>query len=208
MDKIVSPEIVTKIPAVVREVIEAIETDMTFRQLLELAGALKAAQQNGLTTEMVPGYPLYIDGVSYWMPDVEELRFAVATGLGVDVDSNIKQRAAKTANEYSESIPQEAGKIPEGGDKIGRPIRNSEDYSSVRRYYDRQGNEISYDPTDALNEYNSNSENSGNRNYDSRNYDSPSENSQRYDSQPQNSNNTVDEPFEDVPIRGNSDRRQ
>ena len=99
MDKVVSPDIITKIPAVVREVIDAIETDMTFRQLLEIAGALKAAQQNGLATEMVPGYPLYIDGVSYWMPDVEELRFAVAAGHGVNVDSSIKQRAQKTASE-------------------------------------------------------------------------------------------------------------
>ena len=127
MDKIVSPDIITKIPAGVREVIDAIETDMTFRQLLEIAGALKAAQSNGLTTEMVPGYPLYIDGISYWMPDVEELRFAVATGLGVNVDSDIKQRAQKTASEYNESIPQGAGEIPDGGDRIGRPIRNSDD---------------------------------------------------------------------------------
>ena len=180
---------------------------MTFRQLLELAGALKAAQQNGLTTEMVPGYPLYIDGISYWMPDVEELRYAVATGLGVNVDSSIKQRAAKTADEYNQSIPQGAGEIPAGGERIGRPIRNSEDYSSARKYYDRQGNELVYDNSNnSSNNYNSNSENSRGRNSDSRNYDSSQENSSLYDSRSQNSN-VVDEPFEDIPVRGESNRR-
>ena len=209
MDKIVSPDIITKIPSVVREIVDAIETDMTFRQLLELAGALKAAQQNGLTTEMVPGYPLYIDGVSYWMPDVEELRFAVATGLGVNVDSSIKQRAAKTATEYNESIPQGAGEIPEGGERIGRPIRNSDDYSSARQYYDRQSDYNN--STNALNDYNYRNETSSRRNSSTENYyndRTAQENSSRYDSQPQTStsSNIVDEPFADVPSRGETSK--
>ncbi len=210
LDKIVSPEIIIKIPAVVREVIDAIETDMTFRQLLEIAGALKAAQQNGLTTEMVPGYPLYIDGVSYWMPDVEELRFAVAAGLGVNVDSNIKQRAQKTASEYNESIPQGAGKIPEGGDRIGRPIRNSEDYSSARQYYNRQTGDDYNDSTDALNDYNN--ENSSRRNSSTEShYDDRQrlENYSRDDSDSTSLNSdsvTVDEPFSDMPMRGETSK--
>ena len=61
MDKITSPEIVTRIPKIAREVIEAVETDM------------------------VPGYPLYIEDISYWIPDVEELRISVADALGIAV---------------------------------------------------------------------------------------------------------------------------
>lgn len=125
MDKIISPDIVTRIPAVVREITDAIDTDMTFRQLLEVAGALKAAQQNGLHADMVPGYPLYIDGISYWIPDVEELRFAFAEGLGISVDSDIKRRARDAASEYSSSIPSNAREIPEGEENIGKPVRNS-----------------------------------------------------------------------------------
>ena len=224
MDKIVSPDIITKIPAVVREVIDAIETDMTFRQLLEIAGALKAAQSNGLATEMVPGYPLYIDGISYWMPDVEELRFAVATGLGVNVDSSIKQRAQKTASEYNESIPQGAGEIPAGGDRIGRPIRNSDDYSNARRDYDRRSNDNYSNSTDTVNDYSSSSESSSRRNSSStsttstENYSDnrqtsdrqTSENYSRSDSDSTSystTSNTVDEPFADVPQRGVSNGR-
>ena len=207
MDKIVSPDIITKIPAVVREVIDAIETDMTFRQLLEIAGALKAAQANGLATEMVPGYPLYIDGVSYWMPDVEELRFAVATGLGVNVDSSIKQRAQKTASEYNESIPQGAGEIPEGGDRIGRPIRNSDDYSNTRRDYDRQSSS-NYNNSRTADDYNDRNETSSRRNSttSTENYSDDRQTSENYSRS--ETSNTVDEPFADIPSRDSNRGRE
>lgn len=136
MKKVTSPEIIPRIPAIIREVADAVDTDMTFRQLLELAGALKAARENGLETAMVPGRPLYIDGISYWVPDVEELRFAVASGLGVSVDSTLRKRNEKVAGEYMDSIPDDARDIPEGADNIG-------DYSerpreTLREYYDRR----------------------------------------------------------------------
>ena len=210
MDKIVSPDIITRIPAVVREIVDAIETDMTFRQLLEIAGALKVAQQNGLATEMVPGYPLYIDGISYWMPDVEELRYAVAAGLGVSVDSDIKQRAEKTASEYNQSIPSTAGEIPEYGENIGRPIRNSNDYSNARQYYERR-NYPEPSRESSTDERNQNSQNL----YEERRRteDIPStqtdndRNFERDRSLERDRNfSTVDEPFDDVPTRGESSK--
>ena len=123
MDKVTSPEIVPRIPKIVREVIDAVETDMSLRQLLELAGALKAAQQNGLETDMVPGYPLYIDDISYWIPDVELLRISVADALGIHVDPYLRERFERDAREYKDSIPSGARDVPEGEDNIGRPVR-------------------------------------------------------------------------------------
>ena len=125
MDKVTSPEIVPRIPKIVREVIDAVETDMSLRQLLELAGALKAAAQNGLETDMVPGYPLYIDDISYWIPDVELLRISVADALGISVDPYLRERFERDAREYRDSIPEGAKDIPEGEDNIGKPVRES-----------------------------------------------------------------------------------
>ena len=125
MDRVTSPEIVTRIPKIVREVIDAVETDMSLRQLLELAGSLKAAQQNGLETDMVPGYPLYIDEISYWIPDVELLRISVADALGIAVDPYLRERFERDAREYNDSIPDGAKDIPDGEDNIGKPVRES-----------------------------------------------------------------------------------
>lgn len=123
MDKVTSPEIIPRIPKIAREVIDAVETDMSLRQLLELAGSLKAAQKNGLETDMVPGYPLYIDDISYWIPDVELLRISVADALGITVDPYLRDRFEREAREYHESIPSGARNIPEGEDNIGKPVR-------------------------------------------------------------------------------------
>ena len=133
MDKVTSPEIVPRIPKIVREVIDVVETDMSLRQLLELAGALKAAQKNGLESDMVPGYPLYIDDISYWIPDVELLRISVADALGISVDPELRERFERAAREYNDSIPSGAKDIPEGEDNIGAPVRDRRRTSSDRR---------------------------------------------------------------------------
>ena len=125
MDKVTSPEIIPRIPKIAREVIDAVETDMSLRQLLELAGALKAAQKNGLETDMVPGYPLYIDDISYWIPDVELLRISVADALGITVDPYLRERFERDAREYHESIPDGAKDIPDGEEFIGNPVRET-----------------------------------------------------------------------------------
>ena len=136
MEKVMSPSFIPRIPAVLREVIDAVDTDMTTRQLLELAGALKSAQQNGLETDMVPGYPLYIEDVSYWIPDIAELQYAMATGLGVNVDSKLKNRFKRIADEYTESIPENIR-------NSYRPDDTEESYTPRRADYDT---EESYTP--------------------------------------------------------------
>lgn len=226
LDKIISPDIVTRIPAVVREITEAIDTDMTFRQLLEIAGALKAAQSNGLQTDMVPGYPLYIDGISYWIPDVEELRFAVATGLGVSVDSDIKKRAREAATDYSSSIPSDASEIPADGENIGRAVRsrnydNREYYDYDERNFGRTQESYSrdrdYTETTPQRNYDETPRNSERTERTNTDYDSSSINRREdYDgrqdsrytepeparSDRSNISDTVEEPFEEVPTRG------
>lgn len=135
MDKITSPEIITHIPDIIREVMYAVDTDMTFRELLGFAGALKAAQSNGLVTDMVPGYPLYIDEISYWIPDVEEIQYAMAEGLGFSVDANLRRRTERVANEYRDSIPDNAVEIPEGAENIGTSTRRNTERDYTRYDY-------------------------------------------------------------------------
>ena len=155
LDKIMSPAFIPRIPAVIREVADAIDTDMTFRQLLELAGALKAAQANGIRTDMVPGYPLYIDEISYWIPYVDELQYSMARLLEVDVDYKIKNRAESLAREYKDSIPSSARQIPDDADE---PIGNSDyhssyDDNSYDDYYETPRENNSYDDSSRYDDY-------------------------------------------------------
>lgn len=104
MDKVTSPAIIPKLPSVIGEVMSSVKTDLSFRQLLEFAGTLKEAQKNGLKTEMVPGKPLYIDGVSYWIPDLQKLRTTLAETLGITLNASEKAQLERTQHEYESSI--------------------------------------------------------------------------------------------------------
>lgn len=119
MDKVTSPSIIPKLPTVIKEVIGSVKTDLSFRQLLEFAGTLKEAQKNGLKTEMVPGRPLYISGVSYWIPDVEKLRTTLAETLGIQLSPSARHRLEQAAQEYERSIPANATEVPASDHSIG-----------------------------------------------------------------------------------------
>ncbi len=119
MDKVTSPAIIPKLPTVIKEVMSSVKTDLSFRQLLEFAGTLKEAQKNGLKTEMVPGRPLYISGVSYWIPDVEKLRTTLAETLGIQLSPSARHRLEQAAREYESSIPANATEVPASDHSIG-----------------------------------------------------------------------------------------
>ena len=125
MEKVTSPAIVARLPAVIRECMGAVETDLSFRQILELAGSIKEAQGNGLRAEMLPGRPLYIDEVSYWVPDLTETRTRLASTLGITMSQKARAEMEREQREYEASIPRTAREVPPGDTSLGRPDRRS-----------------------------------------------------------------------------------
>ena len=139
MEKIVSPAIIPKLPAVIKEVMDSIETDLSFRQLLEFAGTLKESKNNGLKTDMVPGKPLYTEGISYWIPDLNKLRLTVADTLGVSLSGKYKTKMEADIREYENSIPAGASEVPASDTSIGRA--RPSDSSKNRRKEDKADKE-------------------------------------------------------------------
>ncbi len=136
MNQFTSPSILMKLPTVMQEVMGSVRTNLSVRQLLEFAGTLKSAQKYGLRTDMVPGRPLYIDGISYWIPDISEMRFIIAEGLGIQVSSSMRSNFERAAREYENSIPSSATEIPESDNSIGKayssPKSSSKDKDKER----------------------------------------------------------------------------
>ncbi len=143
VDQVTSPSIIPRLPSVIREIADSLKTDLSIRQLLEFAGTLKEAQKHSMSTEMVPGRPLYIDGISYWIPDVEELRFSIAENLGVTINSRMRMNFERAAREYEESIPATATEVPESDTSIGRAV-SAEESSNFTKHRAR----IERDDTD------------------------------------------------------------
>ncbi len=112
MDRLTSPSIITKIPAIISEVVDCIDTDLSVKQMIELMAAMKDAQSRGLQTEMLPGRPMYIGGISYWLPDLSKLRTTIANTLDVQMTSNLRSAMEREMMEYESSVPDDAQEIP------------------------------------------------------------------------------------------------
>ncbi|WP_026760054.1 LCP family protein [Selenomonas ruminantium] len=103
--KVISPSVLPKLPKLVEEVKSAIQTDMSLTELVEFAGKLKSVHDNGLSAQMVPGQPAYIKDVSYWIPDITDLRSLMAEQLGLELSEGEKQRAQADEDAYMKTLP-------------------------------------------------------------------------------------------------------
>lgn len=104
MDQVASPMIIPRLPSIIREVSKTVDTDLSVRQLLELAGSLKEAQKNGLKTEMIQGTPMYIDDISYWVPDISDVRTALAETLDIKLSAAQISAMEREEFEYNSSL--------------------------------------------------------------------------------------------------------
>lgn len=129
MNEVTTPSVITKIPAIIREVSSVVKSDMSTTDMLSLAKILSDAQKKGLKTDMVPGKPAFISDVSYWLPDVVALRQHMADTLGVKMEDKYVVATKKEAADYETSIPREmkivetpkAPTTPKPGDKPDKP---------------------------------------------------------------------------------------
>lgn len=112
MDKLTSPAIIPRLPSIISEIVDSINTDLTVKQMIEFAAALKEAQSYGLQTEMLPGRPMYIGGISYWIPDLSKLRATVANTLDVNISPDFRSATQREMLEYENSVPDDAQEIP------------------------------------------------------------------------------------------------
>ena len=121
MDKLVSPTIIPKLPAIVSAVSDSVETDMSVSEILSFLGTLQDAKDNGLKSEMLPGKPVYIEGISYWVPDISKTRQILANTLGIKINQSITTSIHEDNIEYEESIPDNAVEATEK-ERIKREI--------------------------------------------------------------------------------------
>lgn len=125
MDKLTSPSIIPQIPTIISEISKSVKTDLSIREMLEFAGTLRESQKNGLKTDMVPGRPLYIEGISYWIPDISKLRNTLAENLGITMNSSMRSAMERESAEYENSIPSGATAVPSNDNSIGHSISSS-----------------------------------------------------------------------------------
>ena len=77
MKKATSPNIILNLPSIYSEVMNSVNTNIPIKDVTPFVKLAKNADLSKLKTEMVPGRPEYIDGLSYWIADEEGLEIMV-----------------------------------------------------------------------------------------------------------------------------------
>lgn len=103
-DQLISPQLLPRLSGVIDEVKNAVETDLTARQLLSLAKRLKDAERRPVML-MVEGAPAYLGDVSYWIPNIIETRAALFEGVGKTFPASMREEAEHDASVYRSEMP-------------------------------------------------------------------------------------------------------
>lgn len=72
--KFKDPEIIWKLPAIIREIRNNVKTDLSYETILKLANRFRNIDQSCLRIRTVPGEAQYIGKVSYFIADMEKFR--------------------------------------------------------------------------------------------------------------------------------------
>lgn len=82
VDSVVSPLTLFRLPRIVYACVSAIDTDMPTIEMVKLMPTAMLAAHNGLVKIFADGEPTYINGVSYWSLDIQNLRAKMACVMG------------------------------------------------------------------------------------------------------------------------------
>lgn len=125
MEKVLSPDILPRLPQLVEEIRSAVETDMPLTEMAAMAQLLPSVREHGLESVMAPGRPAYLEDVSYWLPDIMRLRALVSGQMGAELADRALANAEKVRAEYDESLPKGLTVLEENTGAAGR--RKAED---------------------------------------------------------------------------------
>ncbi len=107
LQEIAQPRVITKLPDLIKEFAAAVKTDMPTKEMVKLIPIINDTAKSGLHTEWVTGTPCWIQGVSYWLPDIKELRAKVGEIQGITMDERYIQGTQRLEREYANSVPRE-----------------------------------------------------------------------------------------------------
>ena len=103
--EIASKNIIAKVPGVSKQIMSMVKTDLSLKEMVELGNVMRdMMEKDGMKMSMVPGEPEYIDGISYWIPDVPKLRQQMAEMQGVKITEKFNENTKKLEQEYKNSV--------------------------------------------------------------------------------------------------------
>jgi anionic cell wall polymer biosynthesis LytR-Cps2A-Psr (LCP) family protein len=137
--KVLSPTIVTKVPGIIKEVNNAVNTNIPVQDITPFLNTAKEINLNQIESKMLPGKAEYINGISYWVPDMQAAEIMVDNLIRNKSYINNKEYHLKVLNGVGESgaASNTAELLEKYGFNISK-IGNADKYdyeSSVVKYF-------------------------------------------------------------------------
>ncbi|RAK10312.1 LytR family transcriptional attenuator [Halanaerobium saccharolyticum] len=145
LSKLLSPSIVPKIPGIIKEANEAVNTNIPIQDITPFLNTAKEIDLSQIESKMLPGTARYINGISYWVPDIEESE--------IMVDSLVRNKSYIKNKEYQLRVLNGVGRAGAASntaellEKYGfqiADIGNADRYdyqSSIIKYYTQKDRE-------------------------------------------------------------------
>lgn len=106
-EKITSADMLLHVPGLTKQLTSMISTNLPVTDMMEIGKALHTmVTSSGLVMNTVPGTPQYIDGVSYWLPDITELRSEMVAMQGAEMSAHYKKAAEIMEAEYQKAVEE------------------------------------------------------------------------------------------------------
>ncbi|MFR4650917.1 MAG: LCP family protein [Phascolarctobacterium sp.] len=104
-DRITSADMLLHIPGLAKQLTSMVKTDMPISDMIELGRVLHSmVKEKGLAMATVPGTPKYIDGISYWLPDITDLREQMVKMQGAQMTERYQSAAELMEKEYNAAV--------------------------------------------------------------------------------------------------------
>ena len=104
-DRITSANMLLHIPGLAKQLTNMVKTDLPLTDMVDLGRALHAmVKSKGLAMATLPGTPEYIDGISYWLPDITDLREQMVKMQGATMTASYKSAAELMEKEYTTAV--------------------------------------------------------------------------------------------------------
>lgn len=104
-EKIRSADMLLRIPGLAKQLTSMIKTDLPMSDMVSIGRALHTmVKDKGLVMATVPGTPRYIDEISYWQPDITDLRALMVDMQGAQMSERYKTAAELMEKEYDSAL--------------------------------------------------------------------------------------------------------
>lgn len=92
LTKVNDPSLLMNVSTVVEELKKSVNTNLSSEDIVQLAIWFRGLEEKKLITETMPGEPIYVNGISFWEPDLRASRELIQNFLTKEKESLGEQR--------------------------------------------------------------------------------------------------------------------